>query len=138
MYNQQIKFPEWTMKIKYNYDIIPQSYSQNIIKLGANCQTFACEFLKFNNLYVPLLRSSELWKDTKYSMNVIEYRPLDVLFLNSKPEAYGAHIVVYLGENKVIHNSKKVGGVSICTIDSLLNEESYKYIIGGKRFIKKL
>ena len=71
-------------------------------------------------------------------MSVIEYRPLDLLLLNSKIEAYGAHIVVYLGENKVIHNSKRVGGVSICTIDSLTNEENYKYIIGGKRFIKKI
>ena len=77
-------------------------------------QLFFCARLgndtNYNGLFVPDLRSSELWADTEYSKLVTEnYQPLDILFFHKKNDAYGAHVAVFLGDGKAIHNAKKIG-----------------------------
>jgi len=89
-------------------------------------------------LIVPEYRSSELWSDTEYSEVVQDnFKPLDILFFHKREEAYGAHIAVYLGNDKAIHLSKKVGKPVIWEINTFFEYPRYQFLLGGKRFYKK-
>ncbi len=100
---------------------------------GANCQHFAYELLRHFGLTLPDFRSSELWKDTTYTKEVLEFKPLDLLLWNKTQEAWGAHVGVYLGDNKIIHLSKTVGATSIWSLEESQKHERCTHFIGAKR-----
>jgi lipoprotein Spr len=138
MPTKNIKTPKWLMDIKYNARIIPNGEEHDIINTGANCQVYAYNLLRHNGLFVPDLRSSELWADTEYSTLITEnYQPLDILFFHKKNDSYGAHIAVFLGDNKVIHNAKKIGLPIIWDIEIFFEYPAYQFLLGGKRCLKK-
>jgi len=135
---EKIRLPKWLMDIQYNGRIIPNGETHDIVTTGANCQVFAFQLLRFNELIVPDFRSSELWEDVEFSELVTEdFRPLDLLFFHRKEEAYGAHIAVYMGENKAIHLSRKNRTPVIWSIETFLEQAAYPFLLGGKRFFKK-
>lgn len=126
------------MDIQYNGRIIPNGQTHDIVNTGANCQVFAYQLLRYNELVVPDFRSSELWEDAEFSELITEnFHSLDLLFFHKKEEAYGAHIAVYLGENRAIHLSRKNGIPVVWEIATFLEQPAYSFLLGGKRFFNK-
>jgi lipoprotein Spr len=123
------------MDIRYNSSIIPDWNKKDIIHTGANCQVYAYEILRFNNKNIPDYRSSELWEDTLYSSIVSsEYHPWDILFFNKNNDPYGAHLGIYLWDNKILHNSKDIWKPAISELNDFKKIEKYKCLIWAKRF----
>ena len=132
---KEIIIPEALMTIKYNGRIIPNGKSHDMKITGANCQVFAYHILRLNGLTVPEYRSSELWADSEYSEVIRnDFQPLDLLFFHNKETAYGAHIAISIGNNQALHLSKAIGLPVIWDISTFLEQEKYKFLIGGKRF----
>lgn len=133
--NSRIKIPNWIMDIKYNSKIFPNWKKHDFIKNWANCQVYAYELLRFNWKIVPDLRSSELWKDTEYSVEVIDYKPLDLLFFNNTNKSWWAHVGLYIWNNKVLHNTNKIWKPVIWGLDFFGKYDEYRILLWGKRFI---
>ena len=104
------------------------------LREGANCQHFAFELLRHFGLSVPDFRSSELWEDEVYSEHVAELAPLDLLLWNHVPEAYGAHVGVFVGSGKAVHLAKAQGRPVIWPLRAFTETERYRYYLGAKRF----
>ncbi len=68
---------------------------------------YAYEFLRYHGLEVPNFRSSELWEDQKFTCVSMNLKPLDLILLNSAEQAWGAHVVIYLGQQLILHLSKE-------------------------------
>lgn len=105
--------------------------SKRKIKNKANCQLFVYEIIRANSLKIPDFRSSDLWEDTKFTRKVRKLKPVDIVLFNNKNTAYGSHIGLCVGTNKIIHLSKSVGYPTIWKFKDLLKK--YKYFIGVKR-----
>lgn len=128
-----ISTPERFLQINYNPEVKPQSnYSKDLIN-GANCQIFVYSILRFYKYEIPDLKSSELWDDELFTCKVNEYQDFDILLYNNKDNAWGAHLALFIGENKIIHLSKAVGKPEIIDYQKLQEREKYKYFIGAKR-----
>ena len=137
MKQTKIEIPDWLMQINYNGKIIPNDTSHNIAKTGANCQVFAYHLLRSHQFIVPEYRSSELWADTEFSEVITEnFQPLDILFFHKKEESYGAHIAIYLGNDKAIHLSKKVGKPVVWDMKTFFEYPRYQFLLGAKRFFR--
>ncbi len=125
------------MTIPYNAKIIPNGKPHNIHQTGANCQVFAYHILRQNGFIVPDYRSSELWSDTTYSIQINEvYQPYDLLFFHKTQQAYGAHIAIYIGDNKAIHLSKAIGKPVVWEVETFFQYPQYQFLLGAKRFKK--
>ena len=132
--NKNIKLPPWYMDIKYNPKIIPYWICHDIQLSWANCQVYAYEILRFNDLFVPDLRSSELWSDSKDSTTISDnYELLDILFSNENNDSWGAHLGLYIWENKVLHNSKDIWWPAIFDIWDFTKINKYSCFLWGKR-----
>jgi cell wall-associated NlpC family hydrolase len=105
---------------------------------GANCQLFAYELLRHNGFVIGDLRSSELWDDTEYTTLVDEeLAPGDLLLFHNKPQAWGAHVTVYLGEGRAIHLARRVGRPATWTLADFAADPLYISFIGAKRPIRR-
>lgn len=89
--------------------------------------------LKHFGVSVPPFRSSQLWEDQESSQGVHELEPLNLLLFNDSHNSWGAHVAVYLGDDMVIHLSKKIGQPAIGPLSELLLEPKYRVFIGAKR-----
>lgn len=134
--NPNIIIPDWSFDVKYNYNVNPENPETDLLKTGSNCQVFAYELLRLNGKNVPNLWSDQMWNDREFSYPVDKYpfEPLDLLFFNRTSNLHGAHVGIYIGNNEVIHNSRKVGNVSIWKLEDFKSIDKYKVLIGGKRF----
>jgi cell wall-associated NlpC family hydrolase len=106
------------------------------LELGANCQKFAYEFTRHYGCVIPDFRSSELWADTASTRAVETFaalKPLDLLLFHEKPDAWGAHVGVYLGQDLVLHLSKQVGRPAIWHFTQFASRPGYAFYIGAKR-----
>jgi murein DD-endopeptidase / murein LD-carboxypeptidase len=130
-----LEIPLHFMQVRYNASCLP-GIAQGL-RAGANCQHFAYELLRYFGLRLPDFRSSELWKDRVYTNQVKELRPLDLLLWNKTPEAWGAHVGVYLGDNQAIHLSKAIGVASIWKLEEFQKHNQYACSIGAKRVKNK-
>jgi cell wall-associated NlpC family hydrolase len=129
-----IEIPARFFEVPYDGSCIPDESRAVRLKDGANCQVFAYELLRHFGLRPPLLRSSELWSDAASTEVVAgELEPLDLLLFNSTPEAYGAHVAVYVGDGRAIHLSRRVGRPAVCTIEELMATPEHRCLIGAKR-----
>lgn len=138
-----ILIPSTLMTLSYNGKIFPKeepllenNYTLEVLRqTGANCQIFAYLLLRHYDFIVPNYRSSELWADTEFSKEIQEnYEPLDILFFNKTSESYGAHLAVYIGNNKAIHLSKTNNMPVIWDIETFFEDARYTVLLGGKRF----
>ena len=98
-----------------------------------NCQQFAYELLRHFGKRVPDFRSSDLWEDVDFTLEVSNLEPLDLLLYNSTPRSWGAHVVVYLGEERIIHLAKELVQPVIWAHEQLLGTVRYRYFIGARR-----
>jgi lipoprotein Spr len=100
---------------------------------GANCQAFAYAILRHFGRDVSDLRSSNLWEDTIETRQVSELEPLDLLLFNATENPFGGHVGVYIGDDDVIHLSKRVGKPAIWKLSTFAREPGYETLIGAKR-----
>lgn len=104
---------------------------------GANCQLFAYALLEFYGLEAPPWRSSELWDDTQLSCRATVLAPLDLLLWNRTPEAWGAHVGVYLGEGYAAHLSKAAGVPLSWPLGAFAQRPEYRVRLGAKRLLRR-
>jgi cell wall-associated NlpC family hydrolase len=65
-------------------------------------------------------------------------QPLDLVLFNKTKEAYGAHVGVYLGKDKIIHLLKEVGYPTVWDFKDFRKRENYKVFVGAKRMNNSL
>ena len=129
-----LAIPEHLMGVRYNGSVYPGAGVQGLDD-GANCQVFAYALLEHHGVDAPRLRSSELWEDSTRTIAVATYQPLDLLLFHSSPDAYGAHLTVYVGEGRVVHLARHHGIPVVESIDDLTRQPRYRFFIGAKRVI---
>ncbi len=134
--NDTLIIPKRFENVEYNGTRIPGVKEQENLRLGANCQLFAYELLKEMKKELPNFRSSDLWEDNIYTIKIENnFIQFDIILYHYKPEAYGAHIALYLEAGKVLHLSKENKIPMIEAHNSMLNQEKYRYCIGVKRVL---
>ncbi len=122
---------------KYNGGFYPGN-KKSIKFKKANCQVFIYEILRANGFQIPDFRSSELWEDENITKKVKTLKPFDILLFNKNPDtSHSSHVALYLGNDRIIHLSQKVGHPSVWTMKEFLSQKRYKYFVGAKR-LKKL
>jgi lipoprotein Spr len=125
--------PEDLWRVPYVAARHPGTTAGYDVALGANCQLFAYALLARHGLFAPHQRSSELWKDRERTRKVTELLPLDLLLFNRTPDAFGAHVAVYLGDERAIHLSKAAGLPRVDTLRDFARQADYACFIGAKR-----
>lgn len=130
---KEISIPLSFFNSYYDGSKYPGSPKCRGIQKGANCQYFAYELLRYFGLKIPDFRSSNLWEDTSTTKKVQRLQPLDILLFNTVNKSYGAHVGIYLGNDKVIHLSKGVGYPTVWDIKDFKKRDKYKVCIGAKR-----
>lgn len=134
----QIIIPERFFSIPYNGKRYPINKGiDGNLDQGANCQLFVYVLLKYFGL--PLkkyFRSAELWKDIICTEKVSKLQPLDIVFFNKSINAYGAHLGLYIGNNKIIHLPRNIGYPVIWDLKEFKKNKKYRIMLGGKR-VKK-
>lgn len=125
--------PEWLWEIPYNGARYPGAVPPGSLREGANCQLFAYGVLAYWGFQLPPLRSDELWRDTDATAVVLVPRPLDLVLLHDREQAWGAHVGVVCGENEVVHLSKEVGRPAVWTFEQFAATPRFANLIGFKR-----
>jgi lipoprotein Spr len=120
---------------KIPYDVAHDRDSPTLmgIETGANCQNFAYELLRYFGRPVPFLRSSNLWDDTEHTIVVDTYQPLDLLLFNRTHDAWGAHVAVYVGNDRAIHLGRRIGLAAVWPLAQFATHPEYGVLLGGKR-----
>jgi hypothetical protein len=98
-----------------------------------NCQAFAYAVLRHFGRVLLDFRSSELWSDTRFTFAVSEFVPLDIVLFNASENAFGAHVGLYAGNERVVHLSKQAGIPTSWTLDEFARNPRYRVRIGTKR-----
>jgi hypothetical protein len=130
-----ITIPPRFFCVRYRGARYPAAAGARGLGAGANCQRFAYEFLRHFGRAIPDFRSSELWRDTRFTRRVAKLRPLDLLLFNRTRRAWGAHVAVYLGRRMAIHLCKEVGRPAIWSLDEFAASERYRTFVGAKRAV---
>jgi lipoprotein Spr len=125
--------PDRFWKIPYDTAHDPDSATLLGIETGANCQNFAYELLRHFGRHVPNLRSSNLWDDTEHTVVAGTYQPLDLLLFGRTRKAWGGHVAVYVGDDRAIHLSRRVGIAAVWTLAQFTADPEYRVLIGAKR-----
>jgi murein DD-endopeptidase / murein LD-carboxypeptidase len=128
-----IEVPPHFFSVQYNGKHYPGAKNTHGLSNGTNCQHFVYELLRHFGKQLPNFRSSELWEDKRWTHQVHTFEPLDLLLYNSEPRAWGAHVGVYLGQDRIIHLSKDVGHPVIWSHQEFLSTARYKFFVGAKR-----
>ncbi len=128
-----MEIPNRFTKVKYVSSRIPGVDNESDLTLGANCQLFAYNLLRYFGLKPPCLRSSELWADSTFSEAVTDFKPLDIMMYNDSPDSYGAHVGVYVGDGLVYHLSSANGIPKFESHSELFQQSKYCLFIGAKR-----
>jgi hypothetical protein len=89
--------------------------------------------LRHFGLNPPDLRSSELWTDTATTQRVSVPRPLDLVLVNATRDAWGAHVGVWAGDDKVLHLCAEVGRPTLWNLATFASRPSYRVLVGFKR-----
>jgi cell wall-associated NlpC family hydrolase len=128
--------PERFSRIPYDGSHDPDSPTLLGIEAGANCQNFAYELLRYFGRHVPHLRSSNLWDDTEHTTTVYEYQPLDLLLFYGTRDAWGAHVAIYVGNDRAIHLCRRVGLAAVWPLAQFAEYPEYRFLLGGKRALR--
>ena len=129
---KEVEIPQKFLTVCYNPKQIPGS-NLSIFEHGANCQLFAYSLLEHFGYTIPPLRSSDLWADQKTTKNTHNFKPLDLMLYHYKPEAWGAHVGLYIGDGNVLHLSQDIGKPEMKYHQDFSLSDKYKFFIGAKR-----
>jgi cell wall-associated NlpC family hydrolase len=130
-----VEIPDFFFSVAYDGGNFPRESVAYQLTGGANCQVFAYALLQHHGIAIPPLRSSELWSDTRFTQRVSDYRPLDLLLFNRTESAWGAHVALFVGDNKAIHLSASQGRPVIWRLEDFTMREEYSFLLGGKRVL---
>ena len=130
-----IKIPECFYQVPYAHERYPGAPGVRGLVGGANCQQYAYEFLRAFGYRIPDFRSSDLWADTEHTVVSKCPEPFDLVLLHNKPNPWGAHVGVYLGNHLVLHLSQKIGVPAIEPLELLTQRDQYRFLIGFKRVL---
>lgn len=126
--------PEHFWRIRYDPNHDPDTPVLPSISESPNCQNFAYALLKHFGFEIFPFRSSSLWEDTSETYLVLdELRPLDLLLFNRTKTSWGAHVALFLGEDRAIHLSKKQREPLIWPLAQFCELAEYRTFIGAKR-----
>ncbi|MGZ6472786.1 MAG: hypothetical protein ACXWRZ_16575 [Bdellovibrio sp.] len=90
--------------------------------------------MRYFGFQIGDLRSSDLWKDTVFTTEVADdLQAFDIVLINKNQDSYGAHIGLCIGNNKILHLSKKEGKPVVWDLDQFGNLDEYAIYIGAKR-----
>ncbi len=132
---QLIRIPEEFLKVKYNGKAYPGN--ANDFQDGANCQHYCYEFLRYYGYEIENLRSSNLWEDSQFTVQVEDLKPFDIVLVHDSKNSFGAHVGVCIGNDEILHLSFENNYPKIERLPELMNNKKYKYLIGIKRPILK-
>jgi hypothetical protein len=127
------RLPASFLDVAYVDAKYPGAHGADGIEGGANCQLFAFEVLRYFGLEVPPLRSSELWEDSASTAVVEQPAPLDLLLFNRTHDAWGAHVGVFVGDERVLHLAKSVGRPAVWNLSDFVTHPEYRVLVGIKR-----
>jgi hypothetical protein len=130
---KNISIPVRMFGVIYDSSMYPKNSRPNVLKKKANCQLFVYAVLGHFGYKIPGFRSSELWSDNVYTKKVEKPKMLDILLFNKTKSAYGAHLGLCLGNDRVIHLSKKIGYPTIWSFAEFEKHSQYKVLVGIKR-----
>ena len=130
-----IEIPERFRDVRYNADHFPGAPGANGVEGGANCQQYAYSLLRHYGFEIPDLRSSELWSDSEHTRVSEDLQPFDLVLVHSKPESFGAHVGLCIGEGLILHLSRKIDAPAIETLKEMQASDEYRYLIGFKTIL---
>ena len=130
-----LQIPDAFLAVRYNGENFPRESIGYRLTDGANCQVFAYALLQHFGITIPPLRSSELWSDTRFTQKVSVFSPLDLILFNRTELAWGAHVALFVGDNKAIHLSASEGHPVIWRLEDFALREEYAVLLGGKRVL---
>lgn len=135
---RRIAIPTAFWEVEYNAAHFPGAPDTNGLEGGANCQQFAYELLRANGYVIGDMRSSELWADKTDTMRARgRLEGGDLLLFHFKADAWGAHVAVYVGEDRAIHLAQRIGKPAIWAMSEFLDDPLYRHFIGAKRPIRR-
>jgi len=103
-----------------------------------NCQNFAYALINHFGAEISPFRSSNLWEDQAETCVVTgALMPLDLLLFNWTANAWGAHVALFLGNDRAIHLSKKESRAVIWPVAKFQTLPEYRVFIGAKRLLRK-
>ena len=59
--------------------------------------------------------------------------PLDLLLFSPNDDPYGAHVGVFVGDDRVLHLCAEVGLPAVWRLADFAERERYRVLIGAKR-----
>jgi len=132
-----IAVPEIFWDVRYNAEHFPGAPGVRGVDGGANCQQFAYTLLRHFGFVIPDFRSSELWDDglhTRVSANPARF---DLVLVHKRPESYGAHVGIYVGDDLVLHLSRQIDAPVVEKLNDLQSQERYHHLIGFKTVLNR-
>lgn len=130
--NMLDRLPKYFFEVKYNYEAYPGN--ANGFDLGANCQHYCFEILRYFNFEIENLRSSELTTDKLFTTSVDKVQPLDLVLVHEREESYGAHVGICISDKEeILHLSKSNGFPKVVYLNDLMKDSKYKKLVGIKR-----
>jgi len=132
-----IAIPEEFRELRYNGGHFPGAGATSGVEGGANCQQYAYSLLRHHGYELPDFRSSELWADTDHTAVVQRMEPFDLVLFHDTPESWGAHVGLCVGDDMVLHLSKRIGTPVIETLTEMRQREEYRCLIGIKRVLRR-
>jgi cell wall-associated NlpC family hydrolase len=129
-------WPGWLSSVPYVGSRHPLADSPGPIEAGANCQRYAYAVLAQFGLYVPPVRSSELWTHpgiTQISRE--DLRPLDLVLFNANPGPFGAHVGIHMAPDQVLHLCAEEGRPVVWGYADFAARVRYAALLGGVRLL---
>jgi hypothetical protein len=83
---------------------------------------------------VPGFWSSELWEDSSVTVQVSNPEPLDLMLFGPAADAFGAHVGVFVGDERVLHLCHEVGEPVVWSLTEFARRSRYRVVVGIKRW----
>lgn len=126
--------PDRFHTVRYDGACIPDG--RHDLSRGANCQRYAYAVLAHFGIELPPWRSSELWSDTRLTVRVFDFEPLDLLLFSADGDAFGAHVAVYAGAGQALHLCKAIGRPITWSLPAFAERPEYCLLVGAKRVLR--
>lgn len=132
-----IPIPEEFWDVRYNADHFPGAPTVRGVDGGANCQQYAYTVLRHFGFIIPDFRSSDLWEDRLYTQIATSAAPFDLVLVHNRPDSYGAHVGLLIGNGLVLHLSRQIGAPAIEALEGLQPREQYRHLVGFKTVLTR-
>lgn len=132
-----IPIPEEFWDVRYDADHFPGAPNVRGVDGGANCQQYAYTVLRHFGFIIPDFRSSDLWEDRLYTQIAASAAPFDLVLVHNRPDSYGAHVGLFIGNGLVLHLSRQIGAPAIEALEGLQSREQYRHLVGFKTVLTR-